>query len=352
MSANKTNNQDYHSLKSPFGKGGTDNGDQSALKSLHKPAARNHEDSSLKNLRRSNEVINKSEISPEKVSVGTLAVPTDNFVIERQITEHRKVKVEEKTNYAATPKQRKQEKKAEKDRQLLSNDRWLLRNGHSLTYVGTFLFTLVLYFRPYELFPALSALSSIAFILAIATLLIYLPTQLSSEGSLTILSTEVKCILFITFWALVTMPLAKSPGMAWETFNDTFNKVVLMFIVMVNTLRTPARLKGLMWLSIAVGVMLSFQAVELYRAGNFAVEGYRVSVQYRRNVRQPERFGDAPGDCHTAGFCARNGGKKNAVAYLIFRHDDIAGYRQYGHAVARRISGANCSGGSPCLETG
>ena len=53
-----------------------------------------------------------------------------------------------------------------------------------------------------------------------------------------------------------------------------------MFIVMVNTLRTPARLKGLMWLSIAVGVMLSFQAVELYQAGKFATEGYRVSVNY------------------------------------------------------------------------
>ncbi len=280
MSANNTNNHDYRSIKSPVGTGGTNPGDQATLKPSRKPTQK-VEDLSLNNLRRSNEVTEKSKISPEKVSVGTIAVPTDTFVIEQKSAEQSKVKLEEKIDYAAaTPKQRKQEKKAEKDRELLSSDRWLLRNGHGLTYIGIFLFTLVLYFRPYELFPVLSSLSSIAFILAIATLLIYLPTQLSSEGSLTILSTEVKCILFITFWALLTMPVAKSPGMAWETFNDSFNKVVLMFIVMVNTLRTPARLKGLMWLSIAVGVMLSFQAVELYRAGNFAVEGYRVSVQY------------------------------------------------------------------------
>ncbi len=75
------------------------------------------------------------------------------------------------------------------------------------------------------------------------------------------------------------MPLAKSPGAAWETFNDTFSKVILMFIVMVNILRTPARLKGLMWLSIGVGVMLSYQAIVLYQAGEFA-EANRVYVNY------------------------------------------------------------------------
>ncbi len=162
----------------------------------------------------------------------------------------------------------------------ISSDTWLARNGHFLTYAGIFLFTLVLYFRPYELIPALSGFHSIALIIAVATLLIYLPTQFTLEGTPTALPIEVKCALFMTVWAILTIPLAKSPGLAWTTFNDSFIKVVLMFIVMVNVLRTEKRIKGLMWLGIAVGIMLSWQAVDLYQRGEFKTEGYRVSIDF------------------------------------------------------------------------
>lgn len=172
------------------------------------------------------------------------------------------------------------ERRSDNDQFGLGKDHWLARNGHSLTYVGIFLFTLVLYFRPYELIPALSGFHSIALILAVATLIIYLPSQFTVEGTLTAFPTEVKCVLFITAWALLTIPIAKDPRLAWETFNDTFIKVVLMFVIMVNTLRTERRLKGLMWLGIGVGIMLSYQALDLYQKGEFKTEGYRVSVDF------------------------------------------------------------------------
>ncbi len=160
------------------------------------------------------------------------------------------------------------------------SENWLSRKGHTITFVGIFLFTLVLYFRPYELIPALAGFQSIALIIAIATLLVFVPVQMSLEGTPTALPTEVKCVLFLTVWALISIPLAKSPGLAWATFNDTFIKVVLIFIVMVNTLRTPLRVKSLIWLGIAVGIMLSIQAVDLYMKGEFRTEGYRVSVDF------------------------------------------------------------------------
>lgn len=162
----------------------------------------------------------------------------------------------------------------------ISDETWLARNGHYLTYAGIFLFTLVLYFRPYELIPALSGFHSIALVIAVATLLVFLPTQFALEGSLTTLSIEVKCVLFITAWAVLTIPIAKNPGLAWSTFNESFIKVVLMFIVMVNTLRTEKRIKALMWLGIAVGMMLSWQALDLYQRGEFKTDGYRVSVDF------------------------------------------------------------------------
>jgi hypothetical protein len=159
-------------------------------------------------------------------------------------------------------------------------ENWLARNGHLFTFTGIFLFTLVLYFRPYELVPALAGFKSMALMIALGTLLIYIPTQFTVEGNLTALPVEVKCILFIIAWALITMPIARNPALAWATFTETFIKVTLMFIVMVNTLRTERRIKALMWLGIGVGVMLSWQAIELYQRGEFKTEGYRVSVDF------------------------------------------------------------------------
>lgn len=174
----------------------------------------------------------------------------------------------------------KQQKKIEKDERLLSRDRWLAHDGHTLTYAGIFLFTLIVYFRPYDWIPGLSSFNSMALVVAVATLLIYLPTQFTAEGSLTTLPTEIKCVLFLGLWALLTIPIAKNPSMAWTKFSEDYIKIVVIFVVMVNTLRTKSRLKGLMWLSIGVGVMLSYQAIGLYREGVFRTEGYRVSVDF------------------------------------------------------------------------
>src|SRR5215510_7262617 len=68
---------------------------------------------------------------------------------------------------------------------------------HSATFVGLYLFTFFVYFRPYELFDALGWTSSFAFFLAIFSLLAYLPTQLSVAGTLTFRSREVNVALLL-----------------------------------------------------------------------------------------------------------------------------------------------------------
>jgi putative inorganic carbon (HCO3(-)) transporter len=173
---------------------------------------------------------------------------------------------------------KKKEKTTLRDRQLLSADRWLFRNGHLLTYIGLYLFSILVLFRPYEIVPGLGFLSATAFYFAIGTLVIYIPSQLATEGNLTMMSTEVKAILAMTLIALITMPIAKDPAMAWSTFNDSFIKAVVIFIVLVNAVRTRKRLMGLMWLSFGIAVYLSFTAVDMYMKGQFNVEEYRVAV--------------------------------------------------------------------------
>jgi hypothetical protein len=183
-------------------------------------------------------------------------------------------------DYAEQPKPDKKRRKIERDERLLNRERWLARNGHTLTYAGIFLFTLIVYFRPYEWIPGLSSFTSIAFWVAVATLLIYLPAQFSTENSLTALPVEVKCALFLGIWSLLTIPIARDPAMAWERYSEEYVKVLVMFIVMINTLRTKSRLKGIMWLGIAAGVVLSYEALRLYREGVFNTEDYRVSIDF------------------------------------------------------------------------
>ncbi len=173
------------------------------------------------------------------------------------------------------------DKKGKKDkyRELLAGDRWLVRSGHFLTYACLYLFSIMVFFRPYEIVPGLGFLSGTAVFFAVATLAIYIPSQFVTEGNLTMFSTEVKAVLAMTAIALLTIPIARDPGMAWESFNDTFIKAVAMFIVMVNVLRTRSRLMGLIWLSLGIGIYLSIAALDLYMRGQFTVEDYRVAVE-------------------------------------------------------------------------
>lgn len=60
-----------------------------------------------------------------------------------------------------------------------------------------------------------------------------------------------------------------------------------MFIVMINVVRTEARLKGLIWMAMAVGLMLSFEVIKNYATGNLAVENYRAMAEIKGMFGNP-----------------------------------------------------------------
>jgi O-antigen ligase len=156
-------------------------------------------------------------------------------------------------------------------------ERWGTRRGHLAGFLGLFLFTFILYYRPYEQVSALASFTSMAFWTAMATLAFYFPTQLSLEGTLTARPREVNLLLLFALTALLSMPLALNRGEAWDTFVEPFSKAVLMFLVIVNTVRTMRRLRWMLLLGVSVGCVLSAVALNDYRHGNFTVEGYRVT---------------------------------------------------------------------------
>lgn len=148
---------------------------------------------------------------------------------------------------------------------------WGRPRGHLASYVGLLLFTAFVYFRPYELF-SLPALADGAQYLAILTLIAFVPSQLGSEGNLTARPREVNLALLLTLAAVLSIPLAISPGEAWDNFLD-FGKVILMFVVMVNVVRTERRLRWLLLLTLAASLTMSVAALNDYAAGNFGRDG-------------------------------------------------------------------------------
>jgi putative inorganic carbon (HCO3(-)) transporter len=151
----------------------------------------------------------------------------------------------------------------------------LLKRGHGLTYVGLFLFTALVFFRPYEVFPSLKWTSSSAFWIALATMAIFVPSQLALEGKITLKSPQIYLMLLLLLAVLLSVPLAMNRSMAWGGFVE-FLKVVIVFIMLVNALRTETRMRILINLVLVVSCWMSISAANDYRLGIFNLPGARI----------------------------------------------------------------------------
>ena len=151
-----------------------------------------------------------------------------------------------------------------------------LSRGHKFTYAALFAFTVVLYARPSEFYPS-AVTASIALVIGVVTLAFFIPTQLALEGNVSASFVEVKLVILFALVALIGVPLAIDPFTAWQGFSGTFIRCVVMFVVLVNVVRTTARLKGLLFLGMCAAIWLSVGAINDYRLGLLTVEGYRVA---------------------------------------------------------------------------
>jgi O-antigen ligase len=175
------------------------------------------------------------------------------------------------------PRINKSDKTIKRAFKLLFSESWVMQNGHLVTYVGLYVFSILVWFRPYELIPSLGFLSATAFYVALATLFI-IPSQFFSEGSLTTFPVEVKCVIALMILAIITMFIGKDFARSWQSFNDTFSKAILVFVIMVNVVRTPRRFFSMLFISLSIAFIVSFIAINLYFKGEFKVEGYRVGL--------------------------------------------------------------------------
>jgi O-antigen ligase len=151
-----------------------------------------------------------------------------------------------------------------------------LKPGHAFSYAALFLFTAILYARPAEFYPS-AWTASIALLVGVATLGFFIPTQLSLEGTLTARPRELNLVLLFGLTGLLSVPFAINRQEAWVEFSGTFIRCIVIFVVIINVVRTEARLKGLIFLAMAAAMWLSVEAINDYRLGLMTVEGYRAA---------------------------------------------------------------------------
>lgn len=145
-------------------------------------------------------------------------------------------------------------------------DVWSVRRGHTFSFIALFVYVAIAYFRPYELTSALSWTQWLPYWLGIAMLAIFVVTQLALEGNLTARPREVSLVLLLTVAALLSIPMAASVFDAWDLFNKVFIKTVLLFVIMINVIRTERQLKLMILLSLVAGFYMSALALRDYGA--------------------------------------------------------------------------------------
>jgi len=161
----------------------------------------------------------------------------------------------------------------------LEAGQWTGKRGHALTFACLFIFSIVLYFRPYELIPALSSFKTMAFYTGIVTLAVYFVSQMMLEGNLTARPREVNMILLLGVASLLSIPFAIDRSEAWGTFVDFVIKTILIFIVLANVIRTELRLKVMFWLVLIVSIYLSINLIHDYQAGIFKIGAAETNTQ-------------------------------------------------------------------------
>jgi putative inorganic carbon (hco3(-)) transporter len=149
------------------------------------------------------------------------------------------------------------------------------RERRDWAYIGLMLFTGALYFRPQDLIPGLAPLR-LAEMTAIFALTSLVLGRLSRGLPVTRYVPELIGVLGLALVILVTAPFSVWMGGAIGTFTDLYAKVLLIFILMVNTLNTPKRIEQFTWLIVAALGYIAFRAVLDYARGINLIENGRV----------------------------------------------------------------------------
>ena len=143
-------------------------------------------------------------------------------------------------------------------------------------YVGLIAFTAVLLLRPQDQLPGLSALhiAEICAFIGIGPMLLH---RFARRLPVFRVTPETLGLVGFGIVILATAPFSIWPGGAFELFFDSYLKIMIVFVLMMNTLTTPRRLEQLTWLIVCCCGYIAGRAVFDYARGVNLVEGGRIA---------------------------------------------------------------------------
>ena len=153
--------------------------------------------------------------------------------------------------------------------------------SHPLAFAGLFVFTLLLYVRPNELFPEVFGTFSIMKIVAILTLIVYIGGKLGHGERLTVWPLEMSMLAAIILLGIIFTPIAAAPDASVELLTDTFFKVSVVFVLMLNLVDTRERLLRIMKLVVLCGTGIAAGSIEKFVEGKFTatIQGVGVRIE-------------------------------------------------------------------------
>lgn len=152
---------------------------------------------------------------------------------------------------------------------------------HPLAFIGLFLFTLLLYVRPNELFPDIFGTFPIMKIVAILTLIVYIGGKLGQGERLSTWPLEMSMLAVIILIGIVLTPISAAPAASIELLTDTFFKVTVIFVLMINLVDTTKRLRLIMKLVVICGTGISAGSIAKFVEGKFTatIQGVGVRIE-------------------------------------------------------------------------
>ena len=142
-------------------------------------------------------------------------------------------------------------------------------------FLGLMAFTAVLFFRPQDMIPPLGALH-LAELSALVALGALASGRLARGLPVSRITPELGGVLAMALVILATAPFSVWMGGAIGTFTELYAKVVLIFVLMVNTVTTPRRVRQFIWLIVAASGYIAGRAVLDYVSGVNLIENGRV----------------------------------------------------------------------------
>ena len=143
-------------------------------------------------------------------------------------------------------------------------------------YLGLFAFTAVLLLRPQDQVPALESLhlAEMCVLIGIGPMLLH---RFAHRLPAFKVNAETIALFLFGLVMLVGVPTSVWPSGALGEFSDKYLKIVVVFLLMMNTLTTPARLDRLMWLILLCVGVIAAKSIVNYAQGINLVEGGRLA---------------------------------------------------------------------------